>query len=249
MFCPNCGKKLKKKLLDNQNILHCPECGGSFFELNGINRITVSTARELASDKKSNIIVGEQKACPKDQSIMIPVQNEEALPREVTLLKCPTCYGVFAYPEDLLKFKRAQKVKIQFFKIWGKPLPSIQTVLVLSLMVFLFMAIMLSFSTLNKTQLTTTSADEIVKNVYVKKSDLYVFVSFITQRPYRSLIVLTDKTTGSSMTKRINDRPATLHSITVPDIDTSHDIYYQVILVDDKNKEIRTKEVKLTLSP
>ena len=129
MICPNCGAKLK--LTDFNNIIfnHCPNCGGSFFGDNQINRISLKQARKLNKSKSSDIISSEEKICPIDGIPMSRLTNK-SIPHHVTLLGCNKCKSVFAYPNDLVEFKKAQQVKINYFKSWRLPLPSLKSVLV-----------------------------------------------------------------------------------------------------------------------
>lgn len=245
MSCPNCKHSLKELFKDNQTILHCTTCGGSFFEQNGINRISVSTARELAHTKKSNVIMGTEHHCPRDNAILSSIHNEEAIPMEVTLLKCPTCFGVFAYPDDLLHFKRAQDVKIKFFKIWGKPMPSIQQVLVMSMLGFVALMMVLQVVSLRSPQLTTTSADEIIKNVQVQKSGTFYAVYFVTPKAYRSFIRLTDATGEQLLIKDIASQPNTVHVVTLPNLGVGQEVFYQITVLDETGQTVQSAVQKL----
>ncbi len=158
MFCPNCLKPMNLVVADNQNILHCPNCGGSFFEENGINRITVETAQKLAEDKTSDEVSGTEKKCPKDQTSLKPIFTDynrfqpisAPFPTDVTLLRCPKCQGIFAYPDDLIKFKQAQIAKIEYFKLWNIPLPSLKSVIILGATALIFVAGLVNYTLFQK---------------------------------------------------------------------------------------------------
>lgn len=247
MSCPNCGKRLKKVELDNQFILHCENCGSSFFEQNGINRISVKSARQLASDKKETIIKGEQLACPLDSSMMIPIQNEDAIPVDVVLLRCPSCYGLFAHPEDLLKFKRAQNVKIRFFKVWSKPLPSLQAVLVFGFIGFMILTVALSVANLENKRLSTTSAEDQISNIYAKQTADFIFFSFRTSQPYRSSVKFIDKKTGETVVRQASENFNTLHTLTIKELNTQDELFYQILLEDQHGDKVTTQETRLPI--
>ncbi len=247
MSCPNCGKHFKTLEYDNQTILHCHNCGCSFFEQNGINRITLKTARTLSWDKKESFIKGEELACPKDGAIMISVQNEDAIPLTVTLLRCPNCYGVFAHPEDLVNFKRAQNVKLRFFKIWSKPLPSLQTVLVLGFIGFFILSIALSLNNLNNKQLTTTSAQDRIFAVYAKQSGDFIFFSFKTAQAARTAVRFIDKQTNETVTKQVSNTFTTLHMVTIKELNAQHPISYQIMLEYEHGDKYTSEEKILPL--
>lgn len=237
---------MKKVEFDHQFILHCAHCGSSFFEQNGINRISLKSARELAWDKKRSFVKGTPLACPLDSSIMIAIQND-AVPVDVNLLRCPSCYGLFAYPEELVKFKRAQNVKIRFFKVWSKPLPSLQTVLVTGFLGLMIFTLAMSMVSLNSKKLSTTSAEDQITNVYAKQTDSFLFISFRTSQAYRASIRLIDRTTGESVIKQASENFNTLHTLTVPGLNTHDEIYYQILLEDKQGDKLVTSESKLPI--
>lgn len=247
MSCPNCGKRIKKVEYDNQFILHCGNCGSSFFEQNGINRLTLKSARTLAWDKKESVIKGNELACPLDSSVMIPIQNEDAIPVGVTLLRCPSCYGLFTHPEDLIKFKQAQNVKIRFFKVWSKPLPSLQTILVFGFIGFLILTVALSIVNIDNKHLTTTSAEDQISGIYAKKTAGFIFFSFHTSQAYRSSVKFIDKETGESIVRQASENFNTLHTLTINDLNSQHEIYYQILLEDEHGDKVTTKETKLPI--
>ena len=90
--------------VDNEIVLHCSTCGSSFFDKNGITKITQKSARELTEEAQGQYVLGNQKVCPKDKSVLLE-KVDATLPKNTVLLQCPSCEGVFAYPDDLLKFK------------------------------------------------------------------------------------------------------------------------------------------------
>lgn len=238
---------MTSQTIDNQSVLHCSNCGGNFFEENGINRITLKSAQLLNQDKKSDEVSGQQKKCPKDASSLSPVENGETIPQNVTLLRCPTCKGIFTFADDLLKFKEAQAAKLNYFKAWNMPLPSLRAVLVLSLFLVLSVGF---FSRLNSfLQYTSqqSQASDLIKKVYISKFAHYIFISFKSERPFLSKIVFTDKTENTTIEKNISVTPKELHQLTTTDVKTEDEVYYQIILVDEKGKEIKTEKKKLNL--
>lgn len=132
MHCPNCHHILTKIMMDAIEVDHCNFCGATLFDINEINRITLSDARKLAEMKKSDVISGEEKLSPRDGSPLVRMQDD-SIPQFVTLLHSTTTGEVFAFPDDLVSFKKAQNAKISYFKSWHIPLPALQSVLVYSL--------------------------------------------------------------------------------------------------------------------
>lgn len=247
MPCSNCGNELKTVTYDNQSILHCQNCGASFFEENGINRITQESAFQLSQDTKSEEISGSEKKCPKDQTVLKALEKKESVPAEITLLRCQTCKGIFVFPEDLVKFKKAQDVKVDYFKTWGIPLPSLQSVIVLSFVALISAGVFFRFLLYQNGSLRQTQARDLIKNVSFSKSGRYGFVSFKTTLPLRSLIIITDTKTNKVFTKQVSAKLAVLHFVTIADVPFTDPITYHIVLIDNSGKEIRSEENKLEI--
>ena len=245
MSCPNCGSEMTVKVLENQTILHCPTCGGSFFEENGINRITLHEAENLALDKKTDDVSGDNKLCLKDQTRMKPLTNQENIPADVTLLLCSVCKSIFSYPDDLIKFKQAQEAKLNYYKTWKMPLPSLQSVAVLSFIALVSAALFSRFLFFNNGSLSPSQAQDLIKNVNFTSSNRYLFISFKTTIPVTAKIILTDKNTKTTMTKIISSTPKTLHILTTGDIPLTDEIWYQIVVKDKDGKEIKTEMRKM----
>ncbi len=247
MNCPNCQELMKEENLDNQLILHCPNCGGSFFEENGINRLSLKNAKNLSEDKKTDDISASDKFCPKDFSLLSALVNDEAIPQDVTLLRCPTCLGVFSYPEDLVNFKRAQGIKIEYLKTWHHPFSPLKTVLVLSFVLIISASLILTINTLQKTSSYQSQASDLLKKVEISINGHYLFISFQTTSPLRSQVIFVDKTKYISLEKTISQSPTTVHSGIITNLDPGDEIYYQIILYDKNAVPIKTGERKLEL--
>jgi Zn-finger nucleic acid-binding protein len=242
MLCPNCTESLQTVILNNQVVLHCSNCGGSFFEENAINRINAHDARTLSQNRKSDIVMGTPKICPHDNIFLHLIEHNEAVPQNVTLFKCPKCNGVFAYHDELIKFKKAQDVKISFFKIWENPLPSLKAVLLLSFIAVLSLTV---FSNLKNPNLPTTKAEDIVQNVNFSLSEGYLVINFKTSSPVTSSIVIEDQTLGIKTTKDISPALSVLHYTVIKEVNPQDQLYYQLVLKDKKGVETVTEKKRI----
>src|SRR3989344_5574915 len=175
MLCPNCKEKMEADVVDDQAIIHCPSCGGTFFAENGINRISNTTAQKLATDKKNNQILTGDKDCPKDNTLLKHLKQEESIPQDVILLRCNTCQGIFAHPNDLVIFKKAQSVKIDYFKIWGIPLPSIKSIAAISLLLFVSVISLMTYSGWQRQNIYRIQAEDLIQKIFVTTSNRYLF--------------------------------------------------------------------------
>ncbi len=250
MSCPNCSAEMNVVNFDNQIILHCPNCGGSFFEENSINRISRESAFQLSQDKKTTEVSGQGKECPKDLSALKPILTDstdltdQPFPPDVTLLECPKCRGIFAYPDDLVKFKKAQNAKIEYFKVWGMPIPSLRAVVVLSFVALVSAITFSRFILFQQESLGQAKASDLIKKIDVSQSGYYRFISFTTTLPVLSRIILRDRG-GKTITKMMSEKPSKLHFITISDFPQQAEVYYQIYLIDKDGKWIRTEEKKL----
>ncbi len=245
MSCPNCSQELKELTLDKQTILHCANCGGSFFAENGINRISIEASQQLERDKKSDEVSGNVKACPRDQSVLSPLANQESIPQDITLLSCPKCRGVFAYADDLVRFKEAQSVKVNYFRLWNLPLPDLKAVLVLTVLITVGYVAYSSFSPFLSGTARYSSASDLMKKIYFSQSAHYILVSFKTDIPLRSRIVIDDKTTNEVSGYTITDTPQTFHHLTITNLNPKDELYYQIILQSNNGTRIKTGILKI----
>lgn len=246
MTCPNCSHPMNYVCLDNQNILHCDNCGSSFFEENGINRITFASAEKLASDKKTDEIFGREKLCPNDHLCLKPLSSSEAVPQNISVLKCSRCHGVFAFPDDLLAFKKAQTTKIEFFKAWFKPLPSLRTVLVISFTAIVVGSVFYQLNTFFKNYSQPSQASDLITKINFTRSGRYLLVFFKTKTPMRSKIIFEDKTNGKRTEKTISNLQLTVHQVTISDLSLDDEIWYQIVLTDKQGKETKTEMKKIS---
>jgi DNA-directed RNA polymerase subunit M/transcription elongation factor TFIIS len=246
MFCPNCNQPLHYVNADQQHVLHCGNCGASFFEENAVNRISLATAEKLYSDRQTDEISGAEKKCPHDQMVLKLIAESQAIPENVTLFRCDRCHGVFAYGEDLVKFKNAQNIKVSYFKTWNKPLASLATVLVLSLVLLLTVSII---NTSSQPNIQTTQARELNNKVYFSISGRYLFIYFKTQTPFRSEIEFIDPATKETIRKTISRELNTLHQLTTGDLDVNKPYSYKIILTDVKGRTFESGIKPLEIKP
>lgn len=247
MFCPNCSQEMTTANFDSQSILHCLNCGASFFEENSINRISQKSAEILAQERKTAIIYGRQKLCPKDQTPLSQISSQESIPDIVVLFRCNRCQGVFSYAEDLVNFKKAQTVKVNYFRLWNKPLPSLNAVLVMFFLA-LFSATIIFTGISNQKNITQSQAKDLVGKIIISSSNRYLFLSFSTAIPVKTEVRFTDKTTGESFSQTISNDLKTIHILTTDKINFKDQYYYIITLIDEKGRKTTLEEKLLNIS-
>ena len=135
MHCPNCRHILTKINLNGIEVDHCNSCGGTLFEANEINRITLKDAQRLSLIKQTDVISATEKISPRDGSILKRI-DAQSIPKHVTLLQSSSTGEVFAFADDLIEFKNAQDAKVNYYKAWQIPMPPVKNVLVFSFALF-----------------------------------------------------------------------------------------------------------------
>lgn len=232
--------------LENQEILHCANCGASFFEDNGINRIGIDTARHLARERyKQGLVPGHKPNCPRDEVTLKQISNTEAVPATVRLYQCPECRGMLVGADDLELFKRAQLSKLDYFKSWGLPLGSLRGVLAIGLLVALSGSVYWSYNALSNRALIRSEAEELMNKVDISFAGRYMFIGFKTSTAVKSSLIIEDKHTGRITTLPISQKPQTIHTITVDAPPASHSLIYRIQLQDVFGRTVQSQELEL----
>ena len=248
MSCPNCSESMKAFYVDSQYVNHCSSCGCTFFEENSINRITYDSARNLSQDKYRKFISSKDKQCPLDFAPLVPISNTEAVPAHITLFACPSCSGVLVYPDDLLKFKKAQGAKIDYYKTWGKPFASLQAILIVFFIFILSISSYLTINTLQNRASYKSEASDLFKTLSIIKSGHYILIGFRTNTPLKSQIVLLNNKSGKQIIRTISEAPKKVHEIILTEVDLTDDISYRIILTDRNGRSAETELKKLVLT-
>ena len=222
MLCPNCGQQMNVRNVDNEIVLHCSTCGSSFFDKNGIDKITVSSARLLTEETQGQYVLGNQKICPKDKSMLLE-KIGTFLPKNTILLECPSCEGIFAYPDDLLKYKgikAPQPLSSGAFKL----LPAPKSLFMLASFAVLTVAVLLNTGSFS----TNTRAEKVVGKVYLSTSGSLLSISFKSEVTEISTIIFYDLNRKETGRYVISSKPKTVHVGTIRGFDKNRDAFYSI---------------------
>jgi len=208
--------------VDNEIVLHCSTCGSSFFDKNGIDKISISSARALTEEAQGQYVLGNQKVCPKDKSLLLE-KVDAALPKNTLLLQCPSCEGIFAYPDDLLKYKgvkAASPLSANAFKL----LPAPKSLFMLASFAVLTVAVLLNAGNFS----TNTRAEKVIGKVYLTTAGQLLSVSFKTQVSETATIIFYDVNRKETGRYVISAQPKTVHVGTVRGFDKARDAFYAI---------------------
>jgi DNA-directed RNA polymerase subunit M/transcription elongation factor TFIIS len=222
MLCPNCGQQMNVRNVDNEIVLHCSTCGSSFFDKNGINKITQNSARMLTEEAQGQYVLGNQKICPKDKSVLLE-KIDASLPKNTILLECPSCEGIFAYPDDLLKYKgvkAAQPLASGAFKL----LPAPKSLFMLASFAVLSLAVLLNSGNFS----STTRAEKVIGKVYLSTAGSLLSVSFKTEVSETATIIFYDEKRVETGRYIISSEAKTIHVGTIRGFDRSRDVFYAI---------------------
>lgn len=230
MLCPNCGQQMNVRNVDNEIVLHCGTCGSSFFDKGDIDTISTNSARILTEEAQGQYILGNQKVCPKDKSVLLE-KVDPNLPKNTVILECPSCSGIFAYPDDLLKYKgikASQPLSAGSFKL----LPAPKSLFMLASFAVLSLAVLLNIPTISNYTSSNARASTIsINNVHFSKVGPQYFVLFSTSEKTVTSIVFYDAAGKQTLDPiPVSASPATVHQIRIPNFDVMKDVYYSVIL-------------------
>ncbi len=248
MNCPDCGKQMQVVVYDDQSMMHCYHCNGSFFEDNIINRISLETAQQLALTHSlmEAPFSAALKKCPKDDSVMLPIPHSEALPQSITLFHCGTCHGVFSTAPELVKFKKAQQIKVEYHKIWELPLPRLQSVLIIFIFTVLSGAVFIGANTAWKTASYKSEARELLQHIKLFRSGRYMLISFSTTTKFRSDVIFKSGT-SQEVVRPVMKNPSTTHVATLSDLPITADTLFKIRLTDVGGKITETEYTTLEL--
>jgi len=236
MFCPECNQRLIPLTVKNDTgnfTAHCcMSCAGIWTESGAANLLTPQDITYLMSvvPKKGAHPIAQYNLCPKDRQTL-ELYKGENVPPDVTVFRCSKCNG-FWFPEGMLpKFKRAQAAKIDYFKAWHIPLPSIHAVLLpILVMAILGTTLLITLSGIREQQdIRSRATDPISKPVVTYPAPAQVFISFTTKTAATSRIrYWTDPQVVMELP--VVTTPTKTHSIVLSNLETGKTYSYQLIL-------------------
>lgn len=247
MLCPNCAQALKTETFDSQNVLHCSVCGASFFEKDGLAKLSKDSARQLADDLQGHYILGTKKLCPKDGGLLTAIESS-IVPKGAVLLECVTCKGNFVYADDLLRIKG-----LNFSSAAAAPLlkllPPPKSLFMLASFVILSMAVLLNYQSISSNMSIGSKAKDLVTKVTTTTDEQkrYLFFYFKTEAPVTSQVIFVDKQTSQIVVKEVSSQAKTTHQLTTSELDLTHPFTYQIVLKTIDGHEEKTGVTSLEL--
>lgn len=238
--CPICNKTLTPlnlKVSSHGSLVidHCYFCGSVWFDHYEINRLPLIQAKKLTSmgqfklnhDKPSH----KEPHCPNDNQLLVQV-NSETIPPNTILLQCPLCKGNLISKEELLTLKKAQKIKLEYFKTWSIPIPALSSFIIPAVFILIVSAGV--FLTVQKTQEsseTRIKAKETIQTPIVTYQNSYtVTIAFTTTIPATSLVTIQPALSQEQRTVPVTTTKSTIHLAKVTDLKPNTTYYFKITI-------------------
>ncbi len=230
MDCSICNSRLYSPF---PRLLHCRNCGVTYFEENELNRITLKQAQLLAKDKKKEYSDLENTQCPFDHHMFALLQGE-SIPQYIQIYKCNKCMRVLISSRNLSLFKKAQASKISYFKNWQIPLPSLQAVLVFSFMAIVSLTVISGLTGYMQQNAPKTQASVVYSNLSIKQYNEKNSIIFSTNTPVISRIIFYNKYKDIALYDMpINTEKTRTHYLIFNEPAPSPDLYFKIHLIDE----------------
>ncbi len=189
MLCPECNHPLLpievKSLTQNVQLDYCGSCGGVWTDSGEINFIDEKELAAVAGLLPKFPVHSQiqYNLCPRDRATLA-IFKAESIPVNLDVLRCPTCGGLWFPDSNILKFKKAQEVKLNYFKAWNIPLPSIYAILLPAfLLVILGASLFATISGINQGQdIRSRAHDLISKPIILHPAQDQIVINFTTEK-------------------------------------------------------------------
>ncbi|MBI4130308.1 zf-TFIIB domain-containing protein [Candidatus Roizmanbacteria bacterium] len=239
ILCPNCNSVLHSKQIHTVaagsiEVDVCESCGGVFFDAGEINRISEAAAEKLGQVQHVPLRTKKGSGnCPRCGASLSRYWGE-SVPNDVYILRCPECRGTFLPSKELMKFKRAQEAKIDYFRTWKIPLHSLSAVLIpLALFVVLTGVGFITVSQVQKTKQLETRAHEVLRApLLIRGTDgQSATIFFTTTEPAKSKLIFYYQKPFGKTELAVSETPQTSHQIELEGLTAGSTYQYQIELI------------------
>jgi len=251
LSCPDCNHSLITKKVRTHSggkieIDQCPFCAGIWFDHFEANQVPLAEIKKLSSQKslkppKSPISSFGEGKCPHCLVPLVPLESE-SVPKHLNVFSCPQCRGNWFSQKNLFKFKQAQKAKINYFKLWQLPLPSVFSVL-LPLLILTILTLSIPVTLINlqdkaqREEIRIKASEIIIKPTVINLNPSSVIITWATTQPVIAKIKYWTEAL-SPKTLTVSPQPATNHTIELKNLTPNTFYFYQLLLTDTTGRQI-----------
>ncbi len=232
MHCPDCGSVLITLSLGMEppvTLDVCSWCGGvwtdqgetNFFQAPDLSQVSLPRFPRRVPQPK-------ERYCPKDHSRLARIKGE-SIPEDVAVFHCSSCGGNWFPAGELKRFKRAQRIKLSFFKTWHIPVASPAAILLpVVLLLIITGSIFVTVTSIQNQLQTESQAKALMGKPVVRNiSPTEVFISFTTQRSISTSLTYWT-TEVNKKTAVVNLQPQIIHTIRLSGLSPDTNYFYQI---------------------
>lgn len=243
MLCPQCNHTLNPISLksDTSDIAldYCTVCGGVWSDHGNINFLRLKDLRPLLSvlPPTPAQTFTSSFLCPKDRS-PLQVFKGESVPVNLDVYQCMKCNGFWFPHKNLEDFKKAQELKINYFKAWNIPLHSVYAILlpVMILGVVTAGLIAATRGVQQRQDVQTRAKDIISKPFILHPTPQQAVISFTTEKPSTTKLIYWLRPTDTTEVE-ISKTDKTTHTVTLNNLELNRTYSYQIIVVTPEKFE------------
>ncbi len=237
LSCPNRDGFLKTYATTGKNGLpvayhRCPHCRGywlSAFAANFLSDVDIESQH-----LPGPLPISHHRFTPLCPECKTPlhVSRDYNVPSSVTAFRCPAGHGYFFPSGELTKFKTAQQAKISYHKLWNIPIPSVSSVLLVSVVIILFGGIIATTIAIRQQQTNVSQARQLlVSHSTLPTANATVFFVATTSVP-ATVTLHIPSANAAPVLMETTDR--TTHTATVSTIPSGTFSYFFTITVNGK---------------
>ena len=217
----------------------CPACRGYWMDSFAANFIKSNNLKEKTTPTGTSTY-----HCPVCSAVLTRSRGDN-IPDEVSVFDCPGHHGYFFPSGQLAAFKKAQKTKIEYHKLWNIPMPNVASILLGSFLLLLLSGgLAVTFRGLQQRQITQSQAKQILTDhVIYTASDHSMILIAATTGVDAALTVHIPTYNGFISLMQTNGKR--VHQITIPNMKTGTYQYFFTIALSDK--EIQSDTFTFTI--
>jgi hypothetical protein len=145
--------------VDGRDVLRCMRCGGVFGLAETINLITNDDVTGWAHIVGVGRLASYEGRCPIDKAMLVKYEGE-SVPEGLLVKKCEGC-GRWWFPgNNLIKYKEAQGVKLNYYRLWGMPFDLKGLVLPIAVVVMLLIGVWVGVRLLRERQVPIKALEQ-----------------------------------------------------------------------------------------
>jgi hypothetical protein len=162
----------------------------------------------------------------------------ESIPYDLSVYQCKKCGGFWFPFNTLNRFKAAQKTKLDYYKQWKIPLPSVYSVILpLMILIILGTGLLAVMTGINRETDTRIKADVPISKPLVLHPDATsVIISFKTDTPVTTKIIYWQRPNAKTETW-VSSMARIDHTIQLGNLDSGATYSYQLFVQDRPDSE------------